>query len=99
MCTGREADREAAACPYCDTDYVGTEGTRAAKFPDAVERAIGIRPELPPHLAELFDRPEELTPLPNDLAAVEGFVRSVTRRSRSARPRGRSPPGVMRPTR
>ena len=31
-----------------------------AKFPDAVEQAIGIRPELPEHLADLFDRDESL---------------------------------------
>ncbi|MEZ5902536.1 MAG: threonine synthase [Alphaproteobacteria bacterium] len=47
-----------------------------AKFPDAVEKAIGIRPPLPPHLADLYDRPEFVMPLPNDLAKVQDFVRS-----------------------
>jgi len=51
-----------------------------AKFPDAVERATGIRPPLPAHLADLFDRPERTGLLPNDLAAVEKFVESVARR-------------------
>ncbi len=41
-----------------------------AKFPDAVERATGVRPDLPPFLAELLDRPEYLTVVANDLAAV-----------------------------
>ena len=45
-----------------------------AKFPDAVERATGVRPALPDHLADLFDRPERTNFLPNDLAAVEAFV-------------------------
>jgi threonine synthase len=45
-----------------------------AKFPDAVEQAIGLRPALPPHLADLFERPERFTVLPNDLAAVQHFV-------------------------
>ena len=45
-----------------------------AKFPDAVERATGERPTLPEHLADLFDRPERTTQLPNDLATVEAFV-------------------------
>ena len=45
-----------------------------AKFPDAVERATGVRPALPDHLADLFDRPEKTNFLPNDLAAVEAFV-------------------------
>lgn len=50
-----------------------------AKFPDAVERATGVRPRLPAHLADLFDRPERTRTLPNDLASVERFVRSVSR--------------------
>jgi threonine synthase len=45
-----------------------------AKFPDAVERATGIRPELPEHLSDLFSKPERTNDLPNDLAAVEAFV-------------------------
>ena len=50
-----------------------------AKFPDAVTDATGVRPVLPPHLADLYDRPERTETLPNDLAAVQGFVRSVSR--------------------
>ena len=46
----------------------------SAKFPDAVERATGVRPELPEHLADLFSKPERTNDLPNDLAAVEAFV-------------------------
>jgi threonine synthase len=45
-----------------------------AKFPDAVEKATGIRPELPLHLVDLFDRPERIVALPNDLAVVQAFV-------------------------
>ncbi len=50
-----------------------------AKFPDAVERATGVRPPLPAHLADLFERPERTSQLPNDLAAVQALVRSVSR--------------------
>ncbi len=46
----------------------------SGKFPDAVERATGVRPALPTHLADLLDRPERTVHLPNDLAAVEAFV-------------------------
>jgi threonine synthase len=46
-----------------------------AKFPDAVERATGLRPPLPPALADLYERPERFAVLPNDLAAAQGFVR------------------------
>ncbi|MFN4087440.1 MAG: threonine synthase [Alphaproteobacteria bacterium] len=51
-----------------------------AKFPDAVERAAGVRPALPPRLADLLDRPERATVLPNDLSAVQAFVRGAARR-------------------
>lgn len=47
-----------------------------AKFPDAVEAAIGVRPPLPQHLADLFDRPERIEHAPNDLAAVEALLRA-----------------------
>jgi threonine synthase len=45
-----------------------------AKFPDAVERATGIRPNLPDHLGDLLERAERTELLPNDLAAVEDYV-------------------------
>jgi threonine synthase len=47
-----------------------------AKFPDAVEKAIGLRPDLPPHLANLYEREEFVTSLPNDLDTVKDFVKS-----------------------
>jgi threonine synthase len=53
-----------------------------AKFPDAVEKAIGRRPALPAHLADLMDRPERLTRLANDQAEIERFVAA---RSRAAK--------------
>jgi threonine synthase len=50
-----------------------------AKFPDAVERATGVRPHLPEHLSDLLERPERTVNLPNDLVAVQQFVASVAR--------------------
>lgn len=47
----------------------------AAKFPDAIERAIGLRPPLPPHLAELLGRPERFTVVPNEAGAIMRFIR------------------------
>jgi threonine synthase len=47
-----------------------------AKFPDAVERATGIRPALPARLAGLYQRPERMAVLPNDLERVQDFVRA-----------------------
>ena len=52
-----------------------------AKFPDAIERATGIRPALPPRLTDLFDRQERFSVLPNNLAAVESQVRALVRRN------------------
>ncbi len=48
-----------------------------AKFPDAVEKATGIRPPLPAHLANLFEISEKMTFLPNDLATIQEFVAST----------------------
>ncbi len=45
-----------------------------AKFPDAVEAASGIRPSLPPRLADVFERPERLTRIANDVGAIEAFM-------------------------
>jgi threonine synthase len=50
-----------------------------AKFPDAVEQATGTRPELPPHLADLFDREERTQTVANDLAAVQSLVEQLRR--------------------
>ena len=50
-----------------------------AKFPDAVEEATGVRPALPAHLVDLFDRPERITTLPNELAAVETYIHQAVR--------------------
>lgn len=52
-----------------------------AKFPDAMERATGQRPTLPPRMADLFEREERFTILPNDLAAVEAAVRALAGRN------------------
>ena len=46
-----------------------------AKFPDAVAAAMGVRPPLPARMADLYDRPERLTRVPNDLGALQGLVR------------------------
>jgi len=46
-----------------------------AKFPDAVKRACGQDAPLPPRMADLFERPERMTHVPNDLAALEALIR------------------------
>ena len=49
----------------------------AAKFPDAVERATGVRPGLPPRLADLFEREERYDVLPNDERTIKDYVAKV----------------------
>ncbi len=46
-----------------------------AKFPDAVEAATGIRPPLPPRMADLYERPERVSAVPDDLAAIQTLIR------------------------
>ena len=52
-----------------------------AKFPDAMERATGTRPALPPRMADLFEREERFVVLPNDIAAVQANVRALIGRN------------------
>jgi threonine synthase len=71
MLTGLDAD---------DHPVITLGTAHPAKFPDAVERAIGRRPSLPAHLADLFERPERTNSVANDLAAVQALVEQLTRR-------------------
>lgn len=51
----------------------------AAKFPDAVEAACGVRPALPAYLEGLMSKPEAIRVMKNDQALIEAFVLSVSR--------------------
>jgi threonine synthase len=51
----------------------------AAKFPDAVAAACGVRPALPDWLSDLPERPERATVLPVDQGAVERFILAASR--------------------
>jgi len=57
-----------------DGPIIALATAHAAKFPDAVEQATGLRPRLPDHLADLFERKERMTRLPNNLTRVREFV-------------------------
>jgi 7-carboxy-7-deazaguanine synthase (Cx14CxxC type) len=45
--TGREEDRARAVCRFCDTDFVGTDGTLGGKFPAADDLAATIAAQWP----------------------------------------------------
>ncbi len=68
LVAGRKCRRDPAV------PLVALATAHPAKFPDTVEAATGVRPELPAHLADLFDRPEHCATLPCDLAAVRDYV-------------------------
>ncbi|MEM9249562.1 MAG: threonine synthase [Pseudomonadota bacterium] len=57
-----------------DTPMVTLATAHPAKFPDAVEAASGIRPPLPNRMADLYDRPERVSAVANDLAILEGLI-------------------------
>jgi threonine synthase len=64
----READLPA------DVPVVTLATAHPAKFPDAVERATGMRPSLPTRVGDLFERDERYVELPGDYAAIAAYV-------------------------
>ncbi len=55
-----------------------------AKFPDAVERACGLRPSLPVRVQGLFDREERYVTLPGELGAIEAYIAGLARPAAAA---------------
>ena len=62
-----------------ETPVVALGTAHPAKFPDAVERATGLRPPLPEHLSNLLDRKESIVVLPNDQSVVADYLRQTAR--------------------
>jgi threonine synthase len=60
------------------TPMVTLATAHPAKFPDAVQGAMGTRPQLPARMADLFDRPERVTRTANDLRAIQSIIRERT---------------------
>ncbi len=58
-----------------ETPMITLATAHPAKFPDAVEAATGLRPDLPPHLADLFERRERIARVANDLDALKQFIK------------------------
>jgi threonine synthase len=51
----------------------------ASKFPETVGEATGVHPDLPPHLADLLERPERLVEAPATVDGVRGLLDEVVR--------------------
>jgi threonine synthase len=52
-----------------------------AKFPAAIAQAVGFRPALPSHLADLYEREEFFLRAPNELAQIQNLVRNFANRN------------------
>ncbi len=75
---GVHAARKALAASPA-TPVVALATAPPAKYPDAVERATGVRPALPEPLADLMERKEAIVVLPNDGRAVADYLRQTAR--------------------
>ncbi|WP_170358204.1 threonine synthase [Ruegeria arenilitoris] len=75
-------------CPHTAVGIKVAENTRAAdvpmvtlatahpaKFPAAVEQASGVHPPLPSRMSDLYERPERVTRIANDLGAIEDHIK------------------------
>jgi threonine synthase len=61
------------------TPVIALATAHPAKFPDAVERATGVRPPLPDRLSDLMERREAITVLSNERRAVADYLRQTVR--------------------
>ncbi len=58
-----------------DVPMVTLATAHPAKFPDAVQKASGEHPPLPQRMADLYERSERVTRVPNDLLQIETLIR------------------------
>lgn len=56
------------------TPMVTLATAHPAKFPAAVEQATGVHPALPPAMSNLYERPERVTQIANDLQTIETHI-------------------------
>jgi threonine synthase len=58
-----------------DVPMISLSTAHPAKFPAAVKAATGVHPDLPARMADLYERPERVTEIANDLSALESLIR------------------------
>ncbi|MBY6242067.1 threonine synthase [Methylosinus sp. Sm6] len=78
----RAARRRLAEDPA--TPVIALATAHPAKFPDAIEAAIGRRPPLPEHLEPILTARERFSIVDNDVAKVAAFIRERARAARAA---------------
>ena len=95
--SGREEDRLTAICQFCDTDFVGTDGSNGGRFASVRELAIAVAtawPTPPSPLAHPFvvcTGGEPLLQLDDDLVAAFhkfGFAVAIETNGTRLPPRG-----------
>jgi 7-carboxy-7-deazaguanine synthase (Cx14CxxC type) len=92
--SGREADRHTAICTFCDTDFVGTDGTGGGRFHSAAELADHIAAIWGPGAERrlvVFTGGEPLLQLDDDLIAAvhaRGFAAALETNGTIAAPEG-----------
>jgi len=92
--SGREEDRAAAVCRFCDTDFIGTDGTGGGRFEDAAALAAAILAAWPggaAHRHVVFTGGEPLLQLDAALVAAVralGFESAVETNGTLAAPEG-----------
>ncbi|AHG63457.1 7-carboxy-7-deazaguanine synthase [Advenella mimigardefordensis] len=92
--SGREADRASAACTFCDTDFVGTNGIGGGKFNTAAELAMTLGKTWGPDQASryvVFTGGEPLLQLDTALIEAvhaEGFEIAIETNGTLAAPAG-----------
>ncbi|MGM0562005.1 MAG: threonine synthase [Pseudomonadota bacterium] len=62
-----------------ETPSVALATAHPAKFPDAVFKATGKRPELPERLSDLYERQERYVTLPGELARLQTYIEGHAR--------------------
>lgn len=52
--SGRDSDRAAATCNFCDTDFIGTDGPGGGKFTSAEHLATAVAEKWPARMGERY---------------------------------------------
>ncbi len=58
-----------------DVPMITLATAHPAKFPTAVEQASDVHPPLPSRMSDLYERPERVTRIANDLVAIEDHIK------------------------
>ena len=75
LCPHTAVGTHVAAAHLGETPMITLATAHPAKFPDAVEAATGVTAPLPSRMADLYERPERVTRVANDLSALQAVIK------------------------